>query len=197
MDRFLSIDEIIDICHFTSATVMEWITKGKLPASRNAKGEYQVNQYDLVRFLQRAHLMVPESLITEGQLKILIVDDEAGMRRMLKANLLSALPGVLIEESGEGFHGGWRAHAFIPNLILLDLILPGMDGFQLCQFIRKKVEFKDTKILVITGLRDDEALTKIMDYGADGYLIKPFSIAELKEKILDFFPEYKTMDQSA
>lgn len=197
MDRFLSTDDIVRMCHFTETTILEWITKGKLPASRNAEGEYQITEYDLVRFLQRAHLMVPEELIRDEQLKVLIIDDEAGMRRMLRANLLSVLPGVLIEESGEGFHGGWRAHAFIPNLILLDLILPGMDGFQLCQFIRGKHEFKDTKILVITGLRDHEALSKIMDYGADGYLIKPFTIAELKNKIHEFFPTNEITEKSA
>lgn len=197
MDRFLSIDDIVKACHFTSATVVEWIAKGKLPATRGPDGDHQVAEYDLVQFLQRAHLVVPKEFMRDDQLKVMIIDDEAGMRRMLKANLLSAFPGILVEESGEGFHGGWRAHAFVPDLILLDLILPGMDGFQVCQFIRGKEEFKHTKILVITGLRDDEALSRIMDDGADGYLIKPFSIADLKAKIIEFFPTNNIAEKSA
>ena len=196
MDRFLSIEDIGRVCHFPSATLVEWIIQGKLPATRNPDGDYQIEQYDFVRFLQKAQLAVPAEFMPDAQLKVLIVDDEPAMRRMVKANLLSAFPGVVVEESGEGFHGGWRAHAFIPNVILLDLVLPGMDGFQLCQFIRKKEEFNNTKIIVITGLRDQESLTKIMDYGADGYLIKPFSLAELTEQITKYYPELKQSVES-
>jgi Response regulators consisting of a CheY-like receiver domain and a winged-helix DNA-binding domain len=113
--------------------------------------------------------------------KILIVDDEEHIIELLKFNLLNA--GYEILTANNGIDAVKIAKAEKPNLLLLDLMLPGIDGFDVCKEIKRNNEMKSTSIIMLTA--KGEELDKILglELGADDYITKPFSVRELLARV--------------
>lgn len=113
--------------------------------------------------------------------KILIVDDEEHIIELLKFNLLNA--GYEILTANNGIDAVKIAKSEKPNLLLLDLMLPGIDGFDVCKEIKRNNEMKNTSIIMLTA--KGEELDKILglELGADDYITKPFSVRELLARV--------------
>jgi DNA-binding response OmpR family regulator len=110
--------------------------------------------------------------------KVLIIDDEIALQETLAYNL--AKEGYDIMVAGDGKNALEKADQFEPDMIILDIMLPGMDGFEVCQQLRKKT---NAPILMLTA-RDDEIDRVVgLEVGADDYLTKPFSMRELIARV--------------
>ncbi|WP_315118067.1 response regulator transcription factor [uncultured Clostridium sp.] len=113
--------------------------------------------------------------------KILIVDDEENIRELLKFNLENLGYNVICSDNGKDAYNVAKAEK--PNLILLDVMLPGMDGYDVCKSIRMNNTISTTPIIMITA--KGEELDKVLglELGADDYITKPFSIRELLARV--------------
>lgn len=113
--------------------------------------------------------------------KILIVDDEDHIRELLKFNLEKN--GYVVYMANNGLNGLKLAREKQVDLILLDLMLPGMDGFEVCKEIRRDNIISNVPIIMLTA--KSEEIDKILglELGADDYITKPFSIRELSARI--------------
>lgn len=113
--------------------------------------------------------------------KILIVDDEEHIIELLKFNLLNA--GYEVYTANDGINAVKIAKLEKPNLILLDLMLPGIDGFDVCKEIKRDKDMQNTSIIMLTA--KGEELDKILglELGADDYMTKPFSVRELLARV--------------
>ena len=113
--------------------------------------------------------------------KILIVDDEDHIRELLKFNLKKN--GYIVYMANDGLNGLKLAREKQVDLILLDLMLPGMDGFEVCKEIRRDNIISNVPIIMLTA--KSEEIDKILglELGADDYITKPFSIRELSARI--------------
>lgn len=113
--------------------------------------------------------------------KILIVDDEEHIVELLKFNLLNS--GYEILTANNGIDAVKIAKAEKPSLLLLDLMLPGIDGFDVCKEIKRDNDMKKTSIIMLTA--KGEELDKILglELGADDYITKPFSVRELLARV--------------
>lgn len=110
--------------------------------------------------------------------KILVVDDEVALQETLAYNLRRE--GYEVATAGDGNTALELAHTFKPNLILLDVMLPGIDGFELCRILRQDMK---TPVLMLTA-RDDEIDRVVgLEVGADDYMTKPFSMRELMARV--------------
>jgi len=110
--------------------------------------------------------------------KILIVEDEIVLQETLAYNLNHQ--GYSVDTAGDGKSAIEKARLINPDLILLDIMLPGMDGFEVCRILRQEM---NTPILMLTA-RDDEIDRVVgLEVGADDYLIKPFSMRELIARV--------------
>lgn len=110
--------------------------------------------------------------------KILVIEDDATLREALAYNL--ARQGYAIDTADNGLTGLDLARRINPDLILLDLMLPGMDGFDVCRIVRQELS---TPIIILTA-RDDEIDRVLgLEIGADDYLTKPFSMRELMARV--------------
>jgi len=118
---------------------------------------------------------------TMAKEKILIVDDEEHIIELLKFNLLNA--GYEVLTANDGIDAVKIAKAEKPSLLLLDLMLPGIDGFDVCKEIKRNNEMKNTSIVMLTA--KGEELDKILglELGADDYITKPFSVRELLARV--------------
>ena len=113
--------------------------------------------------------------------KVLIVDDEPSIIVALQFLMEENGYITLVAFSGEEAMEAVAKHH--PDLILLDVMLPVVDGFEVCQRVRENPEWKDTRIVLLTALGSDANITKGLDLGADAYVTKPFSNADLVAKV--------------
>lgn len=111
----------------------------------------------------------------------MIVDDEEHIVELLHFNLVNA--GYEVLSANNGIDAVKIAKAEKPSLLLLDLMLPGMDGFDVCKEIKRDSEMKKTSIIMLTA--KGEELDKILglELGADDYITKPFSVRELLARV--------------
>ena len=120
--------------------------------------------------------------------KILIVDDDANIAELISLYLTKECFDTMIVEDGES---ALRAvDTFAPNLILLDLMLPGIDGFEICKQIREE---KNTPILMVSAKKDDIDKIRGLGLGADDYITKPFSPSELVARVKAHLARYERL----
>ncbi len=128
--------------------------------------------------------------------KILIIEDEESIRSLLKVSFKSG--NYYILEAGSGEDGIKIAKAEKPDLVLLDIMLPGIDGFMVCEVLRK--EFPQIGIIMLTAKGQDADKICGLKFGADDYVIKPFNPTELVlrvQALLRRICENSKMNQSA
>jgi two-component system, OmpR family, response regulator VicR len=178
----LTTGEIAQFCHVTHRAVLKWVATGKLKAYRTPGNHSRVQVQDFLNFLQEYNMPVPQEFRkTTGQKKILIVDDDRGIVHAIQ-RLFMMDNKYIIEVAYDGFEAGTRFSTFKPDVVILDICMPGLDGFQVCKKIREDEHGKGTKILAISGLNESKDVEKILWLGADDYLAKPFSNQDLQEK---------------
>ncbi len=110
--------------------------------------------------------------------KILVIEDEASIRDVLRAFLEDA--GYTVFAAGDGLEGVSRFRETAPDLVLLDLMLPGLDGFSVCKLLRRE---STVPIVMLTALDDEDNQVKGFDALADDYITKPFSMPVVIKRI--------------
>ncbi|MDD2716656.1 MAG: response regulator [Candidatus Wallbacteria bacterium] len=161
------------------STVSRWINEGKLKAFNTPGGHNRVLIKDFLAFLKEFNMPIPESLQLEKEIKILVVDDDETVLKVIKRVLETS--GYSIYLAKDGFQAGAAINDFEPQLVILDIMLPGIDGFAVCKEIKEKC--KKIKILGITGCYTEEIKKEMTASGADDLLEKPFSSEDLINKI--------------
>jgi excisionase family DNA binding protein len=155
-------------------TVMSWVDDGKLSAYKTPGGHRRVLQSDFLEFLRKYRMPVPAALGGTANRKVLIVDDEPQTLRLINRLIKKIDEKLGIDMAADGFEAGRKLEVFAPDLVVLDLNLPGIDGFKVCKTIRSGERSKRTKILAISGSNSDENRKRILSCGADEFMAKPF-----------------------
>src|SRR3989338_7055679 len=175
MKKYLTTKNIAEHCQVTQRTVAQWINEEKLKAYRTPGNHSRIQTEDFLSFLKKYHMPFPAELTPQvNKKRVLIVDDDQSMvdaiYRILKKEKIYDL-----EIAYDGFEAGRKFFGFKPDLIILDIRMPGLDGLQLCSRIRANQENKNVRILFISGVIDQKAMGRIKKSGIDDYLEKPFS----------------------
>lgn len=116
-----------------------------------------------------------------GKLNILVVDDDKDIVNLLKYNLEREGYNVLTAYNGEDALN--KAKTSLPNLIVLDLMLPQMDGLQVCRQLKRSVETEKIPIIMLTAKSSDTDVVIGLELGADDYIVKPFSINQFLARV--------------
>ena len=116
-----------------------------------------------------------------GAPKVLVIDDEKRQRDVLESVLFNQGYELYFAENGP--KGLQMAREHLPDVILLDVMMPDMDGFQVCQVIRTDEILKEAPVLFLTALEDKEARIRGLEVGADDFITKPFDITELRTRL--------------
>jgi two-component system alkaline phosphatase synthesis response regulator PhoP len=118
--------------------------------------------------------------------KALIVEDHTDLLEMLSWQM--ELMGFSVITANNGREGVKKAMEEVPHLILMDIMMPGLDGLEATRMIRSNPETKDTLIMASTVLYKESELKSCIEAGCNDYIVKPFTLQELQEKIQDFIP---------
>lgn len=113
--------------------------------------------------------------------KILVVDDEVNIVELIKMNLEGS--GYEVIEAYTGMEAITQTDFFSPDLILLDLMLPDIDGLQVCRMLRKNIKTQDIPIIMVTAKSEEIDKVQGLTIGADDYITKPFGVSELEARI--------------
>ena len=128
-------------------------------------------------------ILMPTLLKPKGA-KILIVDDDQTIRQMLiEALTLDQQKSYLIEEAANGIEASIKLGTYRPDLLILDLFMPEMDGLEVCRIIRNEPELSDMKVIISTGYPDHAKLNEMAKLGFTNVIYKPFNLPEFVAKV--------------
>jgi DNA-binding response OmpR family regulator len=113
--------------------------------------------------------------------KILVVEDDPDLVELLSFNLRAC--GFVVNTAGDGVEGLNKARSIIPDLILLDLMLPQLDGFGVCEMLRRDPATAAIPIIMVTAMSSQFARLAGLEAGANDYITKPFSLKQLISRV--------------
>jgi len=187
MKKALTTHDIAKYCNVTPRTVAQWINEGKIEAYRTPGKHARVQKDQFLNFCDEFDIPVPDEFKKgEEKVRILIVDDDKAMVESIK-RALAPEKEYSVDFAYDGFEAGQKFITHKPDLIILDIRMPKVDGLQLCSAIRADPNNSHVKIFVISGMVDDTMAQKVLKLGANDYLSKPFNNKVLKEKIIQYF----------
>lgn len=184
----LTTGQIAQHCHVTLRAVLKWISSGKLKAYRTPGNHSRVSVDDFLDFLNRYQMPIPPELKSSDLKKILVVDDDHGVVQAIQRVLFNE-GKYRVEIALDGFSAGQKMTEFQPDLMILDIRMPGMDGYEVCRHVRRMHGDRTVKILAVSGLVEEAELQKILQLGANDYLTKPFGNEALLAKITALLDE--------
>jgi DNA-binding response OmpR family regulator len=123
----------------------------------------------------------PRSAATEKPLRVLLVDDDAALRMLYRFNLQAS--GVSVVEAEDGESALRLLADELPDVVLLDVMMPGLDGWAVAERLREDERTRSLPVIFITALAEEEARVRGLALGAAGYLVKPFNPATLAEQV--------------
>lgn len=168
---FFSIPEAARRCAVARSTMHRWVTSGKIKHYSTPGGHKRILKQDLHAFMAESGMPVDPGVFKAAKQRILIVDDEESIQVYLK----TILGGIFthIDVASDGFEAGVKLMSFKPHLMILDLVMPGMDGFQVIEKIRADPAVSKTRIMVLTGHGTEENRERAQALGVDAFLPKP------------------------
>ena len=164
--------EAAKLCNVSYNTIKNWIKRGLLEAYRTAGGHLRINREELERFAREHSIPISDSMYALAK-KVLVVDDEESIRDALVDALNQYSERLDVQTASDGFEAGALLESIKPDLVILDIVMPGLDGFKVCQRIRKSPTTKHAAILVLTGFPSEQNIKRIIEMGADSCLAKP------------------------
>jgi len=173
--------EVAQVCHVTMTTVANWIKDGSLKAFKTKGGHRRIRREDLEAFAR--HYTIP----LDSKPRALVVDDDVSIQTGLKRLFESS--GFSVDVAQNGFEAGVQVQKQKPDVMILDLLMPELDGFEVIEYIKSKQEFKDIKIVVLTGYPSQDNIDRAQHIGADVCLAKPVessAILKIVEKTLGY-----------
>ena len=184
--KALTTYDIAKYCDVSPRTVAQWISEGKIKAHRTPGNHNRVKEEDFLSFLKQHNIPIPDNFNEpqndDSKKKVLIVDDDKNMANSIKRVLMRS-DNYEIDIARDGFDAGRKLMLFKPDIVLLDIRMPGMDGYEVARRIKEIPENKNIKIIAISAFFEDDGKERIISLGADCCLDKPFNQEVLVEKI--------------
>lgn len=168
--------DIAEFCDVYPSTVVHWIDGGKLPSQKTAGGHYRVTREDLIEFLLGLNIRLPAEL--SARKRVLVVDDEEETAKLI-ARAFSRNPEYEVETCGDGINALIRIGRTPPDLVILDIVMPKMDGVQVCRVLKSQPQTRGVKIIAISGQKLPFSEKKLVDLDIDGFFRKPLDLKEL------------------
>jgi excisionase family DNA binding protein len=188
--------EVAKLCHVSPLSIINWVNAGRLPAFRTPGGHRRIRREDLLRFMRENGLPIPEEIQQgSGRRKVLIVDDEPSIRELLSEHLSSRNVPYEVSTAADGFEAGRLVATFRPDVVLLDLRMPGVDGFQICRTIKADPETSRTVVVAMTGYYSPETEARVLECGAVRCFAKPLEPSTLSGFIDSVFERQKSPRQ--
>jgi len=183
MKDLFTTGEAAEICKVSQQTIIRCFDSGRVQGFRVPGSKFRrIPRQNLIKFMKDNG--IPLDTIDSGRKKVLIVDDDLEIIELM-VDVLTRDGRFDIKTATSGYEAGMQTEQFRPDLILLDYMLPDVNGNVVCQTIKKNPEFEDVKIIIASGVIKQDEIDRMLKTGAEDFIKKPFNIAELTDKIVN------------
>ncbi|RLA04862.1 MAG: DNA-binding protein [Gammaproteobacteria bacterium] len=183
-DKILTPNQAAKALMVSPATVRQWAAKGLLNALTTPGGHRRFRYSDIVLFAEQKGIVLFDENDTVSSIAILIVDDDAQFASYLAELVPSFDSRIRVQVAGDGFEAGKYIHAFKPDIVLMDLMMPTLDGFETCKNIKADPETANIRVICMTGFGSQENIQRILSLGAEACITKPVDEGELQKLLL-------------
>lgn len=175
--------EVAKMLELSPGTVANWVDAGSLKAFSTLGGHRRIKAADLSDFLEKNKMPSPKELtkLMASPKKILIVEDDEKFLKLCERFLKTVRKKWEILSAADGFQAGSLVGSEKPDVVILDIMLPDINGFKVCEII--KASNKNTLVIAVTGYDSEDIKNKILAAGADAYYIKPLKFQEIVDRI--------------
>lgn len=175
--RYLTPNEVAERLMVSPITVRQWAQKGELHALATPGGHRRFLHHEIERFAREKGLTLQPA--ASDVLRILIVDDDEHLVSYLQELFKSLPDAIKTEATYDGFDAGRKVQLFQPHIIILDLMMPNLNGFDVCRLLKEDPSTRAIRIIAITGYYTEENVKLIRKAGADACLTKPIDTEQL------------------
>lgn len=181
--KYLSTGDIAGYCEVNVTTVKRWIREDHLKGFQTPMGHFKVVKSDFVQFLKDNNMPVDETLLGSTDLKVLVIDDDPGMIKTIVMTLESLDYDLKVDSATDGYDGLMKIGNAVPNLLILDLNMPKIDGFEVIKRVKGTEDYKSAEIMVVSSTLNEETEKELISIGVSKYLKKPFKLSDLKAEV--------------
>jgi excisionase family DNA binding protein len=175
--------EAAEICKVSQQTIIRCFDSGRLQGFRVPGSRFRrIPRVELLRFMKKNE--IPIDALESSRRRILIVDDDPQIVDML-VDVIGRDERFDVQTANNGYDAGLMTEKFQPHLILLDYMLPDINGTQVCNRIKSNGELRETKIIFVSGVIDKQEIDELTHHGADGFVKKPFDIDVLLNQVAE------------
>lgn len=182
-DRYFTSHQVGDILQVNPSSVVKWINDGILNAFRTPGGHRRVSASELIRFARHHGMPVPHELRDLALTKVLVVDDEPRFLSALQKTFKPYADEIALQTVDNGIEGLVAAGSLKPDVLILDVRMPGLDGFKVLERIKAYPDTSHTMVIVMSGQMDEATAERCKKLGAVACLTKPVKIPELVETL--------------
>ncbi len=181
MKTVFTTGEAAKICKVSQQTIIRCFDSGQLKGFRVPGSRFRrIPRDQLYAFMKENN--IPTDALDSGKRRILIVDDDEELVELL-TDALERDGRFEVKSVNNGFDAGMMVEEFRPDLIVLDVMLPDINGKAVCQRVRRDKGPDKVKIICISGMVEEDKVQELKDAGANDFLHKPFDVDKLIERI--------------
>jgi excisionase family DNA binding protein len=175
--------EAAEICKVSQQTIIRCFDSGRVGGFRVPGSKFRRIPRDaLIKFMKDN--AIPLDNLDSGRRKVLVVDDDAEIVELF-VDVLNRDGRFEVKTAASGYDAGVLTQEFAPDLMILDYMLPDINGNVVCQTVRNNPKFESMKIIIVSGVVNQEEINELLQAGADDFVKKPFNIEKLIERMVE------------
>jgi excisionase family DNA binding protein len=181
MKTVFTTGEAAKICKVSQQTIIRCFDSGQLKGFRVPGSRFRrIPRNELYQFMRENG--IPTDALESGKRKILVVDDDLELVELI-TDVLDKDGRFEVRSVNNGFDAGMMVKEYHPDLLVLDVMLPDINGKEVCQRVRNDPTMDDVKIVCISGMVEQDKIEDLRTSGADDFLQKPFEVDQLVDRI--------------
>ncbi len=179
--KIFTTGEAAEVCKVSQQTIIRCFDAGRLGGFRVPGSKFRrIPRADLIRFMMDNE--IPVDQLETGPRRVLVVDDDRQVQEVF-ADLFGRDNRFQLQVAGTGYDAGALVESFKPHLVILDYMLPDINGNHVCKRIREAETTRDVKVIVVSGVVNPAEVETLMKAGADEFIKKPFNVQHLMSRV--------------
>ena len=183
MKTVFTTGEAAKICKVSQQTIIRCFDSGQLKGFRVPGSRFRRIPRDLLFSFMKEN-GIPTDALESGKRRVLVVDDDEELVELL-SDVFEKDRRFEVRTTNNGFDAGMLVKEFRPDIVVLDVMLPDINGKEVCQRVRSDTRLDDVKIICISGMVEQDKVADLKEAGANDFMQKPFAVEKLLERVCE------------
>jgi excisionase family DNA binding protein len=177
--ELLTSQEVSRLLRVDQSSVNGWVRQGRLKACKTPGGHNRFEASELSRFLRDTGLQVPDALLRSTERRLLVVDDDNRELARWRRHIGRSNENIVLRCADNGVEALLQVGVFRPHLVVLDFVMPGLNGLEVCRRMKNMPEVKDVHVVLLSGAISAQVAEEALDAGALAAWSKPQPISTI------------------